>query len=587
MMRPRVGLALLALLCAGCASVPTPSRVVTGRPAERTQQVDEPSVRLIAVGPGKDWSPQEIVQGFLIASGSFDEKHQYAREYLAPGVTWTPDPSPQVAVYSDQKGMSFPNVTDGPVSTVEVKVDRLGSIFADGQYSAETTQKSIDVSFQLKKNGQGQWRITALPPILDQGLLLSRNDVDRTFRTRNLYYFAPDGLSLVPNPIFLPLVNRSDLPSQLVRREIAGPTEWLKEAVVSMFPAGTKLLGGVDVSADGEATVNLSREAASGNAKGMAAQLIWTLKQLAEVKRLRLEINGRTVFQTPDPWAPYSPDSSLANAAKVGYYRDSAGHLMEQRYTGAKGTRVEALANTKIYNPAVSLDQYGLIAGLSADSKQLITADPHQANSVRQILTAGPGATFSQPSWDRHGNLWAVESTASSSVLWYKEPKKDPVRVAAWDLSAFHVSAFRVALDGVRVAAIASTPGNTQIMMGRITRDRLGQPKLEYFQPISSDFQEVSDLAWASADDLVVLGRQQTATSTQPYDLSISGQVSLIGISAPNDSRTITAAPGLPILIGAQNNGQDVLCSFVSTTDPYSEWDCNSLGQGADPTYPG
>jgi hypothetical protein len=591
MMRARAGLALLALLCAGCASVPTPNRVVSGRPAERAQQVDEPYVRLIAVGPGKDWMPQQIVQGFLIASGSFDNQHRIAREYLAPGVNWNPDPNPTVAVYSDQKGLRFPGSDEGGKSTsIEVSVDRLGSITSDGQYTAETTQKSINVSFQLQKNAQGQWRITALPPILDQGLLLSRNDRDRTFRTRNLYYFAPDGKVLVPNLIFLPLVNRSDLPSQLVRAEINGPTAWLKGAVVSAFPAGTKLLAGVDVSADGVATVNLSREATTGNATGMAAQLFWALKQLAEIKRLRLEVNGRTVYQTREGWAPYSPDGNPAEVSQTSYYRDSAGHLME-RIASQKGIRVEALANTRIYDPAVSLDQYGLVAGLSADAKKVITADPRQANSARTILTAGPGATFCQPSWDRHGNLWIVESTATTSVLWFKEPKKDPVKVTAWDLAGSQVTAFRVALDGVRVAAIARNQYSgsqiTQVMMGRISRDRLGQPQLENFLPISSDFSDVTDLAWGSADDLVVLARQQKATSTQPYDLPMSGQFSLIGIAALNDSRTITAGPGLPILIGARNNGQDVLCSFVNTTDPYSEWDCSSLGEGADPTYPG
>jgi len=583
----------LALVCAssaGCASVPMPSRVVSGRPASQAQQAEEPYVRLIPVGPGRDWTPNQIVSGFLTASGSFDDQHKVAREYLAPNVKWTPDPSPQVTIYSsDEPSLDTSNGSiQGNEGSVEVKGQTLGTISPDGQYKAEPVQQPLDQFFQLQKNGQGQWRITGLPTLLEQGLLLSDTDEMRTFRTRNLYYFAPDGQKLVPNPIYLPLLNRTDLPGQIVRAELNGPTEWLKDAVVSSFPVGTKLLSPVEVGGDGTATVNLSRQAAGGNKTGMYAQLMWALSQLPEVKRLRLEIAGTDVDMSAEDWSVYNPNRPAAGSAVTAFFRDAEGHVWE--LTGGGVTRIQTLANVRMYNLAVSPDRYGYIAGLSAKSTQLLTADPAQADSARVILTAAPGATFGQPSWDRHGNLWVVESTAKESTLWYKEPKKDPVKVSVWELGDRPVSAFRVAPDGVRVAAIGSNPADSssiQIMLGRITRDRLGQPKVDNFLPISSRFTDIADFGWASASDLVVLGSQQKSTSPQPYDVPISGgQAAVIGIAPPVSSKTITAAPGQQVLIGAlDKDDKPVLCR--NTADPYSEWDCSTVGNGAEPAYPG
>jgi len=46
---------------------------------------------------------------------------------------------------------------------------------------------------------------------------------------------------------------------------------------------------------------------------------------------------------------------------------------------------------------------------------------------------------------------------------------------------------------------------------------------VDNFLPISSRFTDITDLGWASASDLVVLGSQQKSTSPQPYDVPISG----------------------------------------------------------------
>src|SRR5690606_20312302 len=133
----------------------------------------------------------------------------------------------------------------GGQATVRITGEQLGTITADGQYTAYP--QSFEASFQLAKTPQGVWRITGLPGDEKSGLLLTMDDVERAMRTVNLFFFAPDRRTLVPNVVFLPVANRQALPTQLVRALLSGPTSWLAGAVESAFPEGTRLRRGVRV----------------------------------------------------------------------------------------------------------------------------------------------------------------------------------------------------------------------------------------------------------------------------------------------------------------------------------------------------
>jgi hypothetical protein len=580
------------LVCAGCATVPTGGRVVSGRPAQRAEPIDDPYVRMIPVAPGKDWAPDRIVEGFLAASAGFDDQHKVAREYLAPGVVWQPDPRPVVTVYDKQTNVLATSKPDDPSSVVSVRGAQLGRIGSDGQYQADA--RTLDQTFRLAKTAQGQWRISELPERLTNSLLLSTRDVARAFRTRNLYFFAPDAKVLVPNPVFLPLVIRRDLPAQIVVAELNGPTAWLSHAVTTWFPTGTRLLGGVDVT-DGIATVNLSREAWRGNQQGMSAQLMWALKQLSEVKGMRLQIDGKTVNpglpdpnQSPSDWARNDPDSTAGETFQPVYLRDPEGRVEE--LAGNRTSKVPPLVRIRLFEPAVSLDAHQ-VAGLTKAHDGVLMGDLTSGPSIQKILNAGQaGSKFTQPSWDRLGNLWVVETTNDHSWLWIKEPGKAPVRVDHWDLGGSKVLALRVARDGVRVAAIVQVDKHAQIRLGRIAGYGTGNLTADNFLPISSDVDAI-DLAWADADELAVLGRTDQAGQALPYTVPVSGGSSRpIGTGTQGNMRTITAAPNSPVLVSGQVTGKDSTADQVCRLhDPndllFSQWDCPIAG--ADPVYPG
>lgn len=589
---------VLAAGAAGCATVPSGGQVASGRSVGRAEPYDDPYVRMVPVRPKQGWLPDQIVTGFLTASAGFDDQHRTAAEYLARGTVWRPDPLPSVIMYDDSTLQLVQTRTQGDRVTLEVQGTRLGSIRPDGQYEA-ADRKQLKETFELAKNAAGQWRIVRLPDSLVTGLLLSGRDVNRAFRSRNLYFFAPDNRVLVPNTIFQPLVNRRELPAQLVRAVLSGPTTWLKPAVRTAFPSGTRLAGEGVVVADGVATVNLSKEALKGDRAGMSAQLMWTLRQLPEVGRLKLEIDGDPApppgvgeVQSPRDWAHNDPDAAVGEGPHQAYLRDGSDHL-SQLLADDRVLRPAVLDDDRLQHPAISLDARS-VAGLNEAGDTVLTGDLAGGGPLQVALQARQrGARFTTPSWDRNGNLWAVETTPKASWLWIKQRGRPAIRISDWGLGGYEVRALRVALDGVRVAAIVRHDEHGRIEIGRIAAGAQGLTA-EEFLPISAEIADAVDLAWQNAGQLAVLGRAKGKSTQQlPYTVPISGgSVQPIGNAVPADMQSIAAAPDSPVLIGAtvpveNRPGQTAerVCRLQDPRDQFSAWQCPVAG--AAPAYPG
>ncbi|WP_344590614.1 LpqB family beta-propeller domain-containing protein [Actinomadura vinacea] len=578
-------LGAVAMLLLGCASVPSGGRVVSGKRAEGAEQVDDPYVRLIPVRPRPEWGPGQIVSGFLSASASFDDDHTVAREYMSwPGM-WRPAPRPAVTVMQDRQD---PDVVreNATSATVRVRGRQLGTIDAGGQYTADP--KIVEVTFQLAKTAHGLWRLTGLPGEVQNGLLLTKGDVDRAFRTVNLFFFAPDRRTLVPNGIFLPLVNRRDLPAHLVGALLDGPTSWLDPAVKSAFPRGTRLRGrGVTVSKD-VATVDLTGEARGGSLERMSAQLGWTLRQLSEIKEWRLQIDGETVApegvsstQPVRSWQVNDPDGISAD--QTAYVIGAAGHLsqllQDQPQPVATGT------GGRLVRPAVAPDHVE-VAGLAPKGDQVLVGDlVAGAANIRTLLRpSGEDSRFTPPSWDRDGRLWTVESSGDKSWLWVRARRgQAPVRVAHWGLGGRQVLAFRVSRDGVRAAAIVNVDGRAQVQIGRIVHE--GGTDVGSFLPVSSELGGAIDLAWRDYGTLAVLGRKNFDSQVLAYLVPVSGSaISTLGGGALGLPQSIAAAPDEPVLIGTRSSHKKQVCRQRTPREQFSEWVCNI--PAADPAYP-
>ncbi|WP_242889557.1 LpqB family beta-propeller domain-containing protein [Actinomadura litoris] len=583
-----LAVAAFVLGASACANVPSGGQVVTGKPAERAERVDDPYVRLIPVRPRPEWGPEQIVSGFLAASAGFDDDHRVAKEYLGGQLSWKPGPRPYVTVLQSRIPDPHVDKASGGQATVKVTAEQLGTISSDGQYTA--APKNLEATFQLAKNAQGRWRITNLPGEEKSGLLLTKNDVERTMRPVNLYFFAPDKRTLVPNGIFLPVVARQTLPARLVQALLTGPTSWLNGAVESAFPTGTKLRG-LSIEKD-VATVDLSGEAAGASVDRMSAQLAWTLRQLSGIQHFRLRIDGESVSpqnsdatQPVSGWAGNSPDGPhlTGQTHQNAYVAGAPGFL---------GTLVRDHAQPVVTGPAGHLSHpavapdYQELAGLSTKGDQLLTAAPVTGSpSARLLLTAHRGARFTAPSWSSDGTLWAVESKANQSWLWVRARGERPVLAAHWGLGGREVLAFRVARDGVRAAVIVRIDGRPQVQIGRIAHAPGGSLDVGSFLPVSSELQDAIDLAWRDYGNLAVLGRAKRDNLSLPYIMPVSGSaITPLGVGALGEPRTIAAAPGEPVLIGTRSNGKDQVCRQRSADKSFREWICPTAAR--DPNYP-
>jgi hypothetical protein len=570
-------LAAITLLLAGCASVPSGSQVVGGRVTSPQQPIDDPYVRVIPVGPGRDWDPGKIITAFQAASGSFDGphgEHKVARQYLACGGCWRPGVT---TVVYDRLVQSSVQI-DGGRATVTDEVYQLGRIGSDGQYIADS--RHFKQSYDLRRDAQRQWRITELP----QELLLSSNDVARAFRTLDLYFFAPDAQVLVPNPVFIPLVNRTWLSEQLVKQLLGGPTTWLRGAAVRTgFPSGTQLRR-IDI-AEGVATVDLSRQARSGDLRNMSIQLMWTLRQLREVNRLRLKVDGRLVqvpgingtVQSADTWSAFNPDGD--GDVPRGYARTADGRLVSlDAVPQVLPTRL------RVSHPAISYDTRQVASvGESGDT---VTVTDLADGITRVVLRAKlKKGRFSTPSWDSRGNVWAVESNGRGSRLWEIEGGTTALAVDSWSLAPYPVKALRISRDGTRAAAIVEMGSRAQVQLGRVDRAPAGGLQAEGFIAISSDLRAAMDLAWRDADHLVVIGSTQGNPSPLVYDVPISGSAIQPMAGPGGDMKTIAAFPGAPLLVSQHVSTPQPLDNVCRLSDKYGEWTC--FDGTSEAAYPG
>ncbi|GAB2848809.1 LpqB family beta-propeller domain-containing protein [Actinocorallia aurea] len=589
LLRPlTAGLAGLALL-AGCASLPTGGRVYTHTNEARTEPFDEPYVRIEPTRPKQGWTPVDVVEGYLVAMANFDNDRAAFRSYLAENVEFDTAVRPNVNVLDDEAFQGPISVSErGDLALVQIIGDQIGQITPSGQYLA-AAQHAHEVTFTLRKNKSGEWRISYAPTASVE-LVLKRSDVDRAFRTTNLYYLAPDGKSLVPDAVFLPQLNRSDLPSQLVKSLLSQTTPWLRDAVISSFPPGTRLLGGkVRLEDDDVVTVNLSADAASGDVDRMSAQLMWTLGQLTEVQSLRLQIDGRTQrtsdgmeVQTLKRWQPLGPDAPFDEVAASKFLLDETGHL--SMLQGKQPMPIPSLQKRTFREPAVALDgrEFAAISG-----KSLLVGDS-STGKVSEVLKAEQGATLLRPSWDRHGYLWIVQNKGLASTLWLRAPGAVKAVQVPLPSVGGQIKALRVAHDGVRVAALVSGAAKTEIQIARIAPTATGYA-LDEFHPINAELSNLVDLAWRDADTLAVLGKSEPSSSVLPYEVPISGgAISPVGGSFEGTPVSISAAPGEEILLGVESKERTgpTTCVQSPNEEPrFSTWDCDIVGSS--PTYPG
>ena len=555
----RVGTAVLvvgSLLLAGCASVPTAGGVHREPQAKGANNQAQGEVQFYPEPPGDGATPEQIVRGFLDASGAVEPAGDgvpslaTARDYLAPDQRGKWQPLARVIIFDSYT----PLKTDGDTVTFQAKL--AGQVDA-GTYISTVTDDTFRYNFEVPEtevtDGKREHRI-ANPP---SELLISKSNFEREFAPLNLYFLDPTQHVLVPDPVYLP--NRADRATLLVQGLLDGPTRWLSPAVSSAFPDGTELTKrGVRIDA-GQALVDLTAPAGKVTKEQQelfAAQLVWTLAQL-QISSVSITVDGQTMALPatmtvtnvqPRP-ADSRSDQPNAYALRAGqlYVLAGTGTSDEKQPVKVAGPWNRIKLAKFAVQPTSPSGTTATIAGIDQTRTKLYVAE-----GVREAKQVFQGQRLSSLTWDQFGWLWVVDQTSrGSKILAYDPERRHALRVAAPMLTAgsLRVDAIALSRDGTRLAMVTvSRDGRRDAQVASIARGGggvvLGGPQM-----LASGLS-AQDIAWRGTAELAVLG--MGADQPQVYTVSVDGS-QLQPHGTVDGATSVTAAPDLPILVGTSN----------------------------------
>ena len=604
-----------ALSAAGCVSLPSAGPVQSFPVTQGPDAPGQPYQQVVFGSPGENWSPTQIVQGFLAASASFGDNWQVAREYMTPQASRAWRPSWSATVYSDGPHVQRPvyKVAPSPKPTAatptaatakkeprprpaatQASVLITGSVLASlasyGSYavpssSAAKGARAAEPTIRLVSLG-GQWRISS-PPL---ELLLTSDSFRRDYQLRNLYFFDPTSRFLIPDPVYVPLqATLADLINGLVHDLVTPPRDWLSGgATLTAFPPGTRIepvaLAGVT------AVVNLGgpiTRSAEQVLQQVSAQLLYTLTGSGQddqrVGSVEVERNG-------EPWIPaansqgnpvqresgseYGPPSG---ASPTFYYLDDAGDVMSSPSPRGPLAMVQHVG-LGFSQVAVSPD--GKYLALIRRDGDLYTAP------VGRALTKRSGSQYTTMSWDPGDDLWA---TMNGQIVMLRgaasQAQPTPVSVVSSNGSgtppAQPFTAVRVAPDGVRIAIIID---GTELSFGAISQQEeeaashgrtILQIALSPVAALTRSGTTFTSLTWYGPDNVITLTGPGTAVTEYPVNGGPATSISAIA-----QMRSISASPGRPLLAGLANNRMMSDGSLTGSWVPIA-------ATGLSPAYPG
>ncbi|WP_376770536.1 LpqB family beta-propeller domain-containing protein [Streptomyces physcomitrii] len=593
-------------LLAGCASMPDTGDVRGVEPSQRP----DAQVRVFAMPPPKDATPDEIIQGFLEALTSDDPQFEMARKYLTREASRNWHPESSTTVLADGPGTEATDrgsAQDGQPGRNWLLTGReVAEVDGRRAYTPRKSTYSEPVHLSMDPDVEGgpEWRIDRPP----SGVVLGESDFQRIYRSVSKYYYAADTVpsdggqgDVVADPVYVR--ERIDPITQTVRSLLEGPTEWLDPAVTSLFPKGTRLAAGTKGLAPDDQntlTVPLTRQADRVDlrrCKLMATQILYTLEDLTpagieEVKLLRSD--GRQLCPPlREDDAEAAAPHRTAGQARYQYFLDGQRRLVRLfgTSTGHKAEPVPGAfgeGGRKLRAAAVSREE-DKAAGVSLDGRSLYVGSLVQGAELGEpVISSSAKAEdnrLTAPSWDGRGDLWVADRDPLDPQLYLLEDgggTPSPVTVAG--LGKGRIQAVRVAADGVRIALLVADEGKKSLRVGRIQRTpgENGPARISVHQlrTVAPQMEEVTAMSWAGGSRLVVVGREEGGVQQIRY-VQCDG-------SAP-------AGGVLPGLTGAEEiaAAEDERLPLIAHSDdgivrlpPGAPWQ-TVVGEGTAPVYPG
>jgi hypothetical protein len=464
---------LLLASLTGCATLPVSGPVRIGPDLEPPS--DSTSFYYSPATPVDGSSETEILAGFLAAGTAPQNDYAIAREYLSESIRATWNPNQELLI---QRSTPQVTLTDSGIAFVEVEVT--ARVDANGRYETLPAGSTRTLEYTFSEQA-GQIRISSAPDVT----IVIRPVFDVVFRSYSVYFLDHAKSALVPELRWFPANPATG--TKLVNALLAGPSDWLKPAVVSAIPAGTVLsLDAVTVQEE-VALVDLSARALVASLSDrtlMKAQLVATLSQLPTITEVAISIE-RSAQDIPDSELAVS---SGANGTMVALGEDGL-----KTVSGAAAAEIPAglsfFSSRDVTNLALSASASKIAVSTSNGVFETVLDNP---GAAVKLLDARTNLTALH--YDRLGKLWLVSGSQVSVDA-------NPLS-ASW-LSGQSITAFALSPEGSRAAMIVDRGATNQVVLTSVVRNQAGTP-IELASPITLA-AEVSNPTLVSWFDQVTL----------------------------------------------------------------------------------
>ena len=511
------------LLVGGCGAIPTAGPVTK---VEDDGGLGESTVRYAPGLPVKGASPEDIVLGYLDAMLAFPVSTGTATAFLTPSAAenWRPLEGvrvynrPQVSAPTPDRSSDVGGDDGEPGDRVVVKMTSTQIAHLDQQGRYKRRSGSSDVTYVLQQV-RGEWRI-ATP---QSGMLISSKYFNDYYRPFDIFMFDPPGRRLIPVPVFLAAGDQ--LATSLVASLARGPAKDLGDLTRTYVPSIDTLRTSVPVSEEGVADVEFDEEMRTTNASSqdhLSAQIIWTLRQVREIKGVRLS-GGATVLtrnglpvQPIDSWGAYGPSKAGTHAYALN--GNKVVQIDDGRITPLTGQWGKDARRAV----RVAVSDAGVAAVLPGRTEVRIT---NRAGASPRTFA---GNQFVTPRWDRDGVLWLVDRVDGSSRVRLVRDESI-VTLPIGSLAGRAISTFSLSPGGSRYAVTAD--GN--LYVGLIQRNDKNQIlRLTDPQRVTIDVANPTSAIWDTDTQLAYLGGGTSARQIRLVGIDGSGGEGRIGAGA-------------------------------------------------------
>ncbi len=532
-MKPLVA-AVLVLALTGCASLPTAGPVRIG--PDLTQASGEETFYYSPSSPTEDATQVEILNGFLAAGTGPQNDYAVAREFLSENIRSTWSPSQEVLI---QRSSPKVSVLEGDVATVEIDVS--GRIDADGRYEAVPAGSSQVLEFSFVREGS-QWRLNKAP----DATVLIRPVFDVVFSSFSVYFFDRQKRFLVPEVRWFP--NTAATGTRLANALLRGPSNWLKPAVISAIPSGTRLSIDAVTVENGVALVDLTARALVATRTDrslMKAQLDATLSQLPSVSEVAISIE-----RSKQEIADSQNEQNVKGTRSLAFVGEEGLESLASTEPSFFQAGKEFFEQTEVSQLALSRES-GWLAAIS--DGVVIRTRSEQPGSTIEAVDSRAGIVAID--FDPQEYLWSLTLEGSSAVRAISFDGKSSTVAAPW-LAGQSVRAFAISPEGTRAALLVSGSDRNRVLVSAIVRNPSGTP-IELAEPIeiAGEVANPSALNWVDAVTVAVVN--STDVFTNAFLTTVGGT-----------SRAVSAVQGTIALVAGGSNS--ALYLLTSSGDLYT-----------------